>query len=260
MKRLTEITFLGLSLLLFNACSEDANSYGNDVELTQTELQTILETDEAAGAVDSALADIFSANTTAGKTTNKSNDCYTVEYSDTGYTAIFNNCVLNGTENINGTLTVTYDVGNESAAFTATYVDFYVGTLKLNGTRDYTLNTNVGQATISFTVISNMAVEDEDESIITENGTKTFGFTFGDTLETSYFSISGTWHVQVDGDSYMVETTSDLTGTLTCEHLTSGSMDVDKNGFTIAVDFGDETCDNLATITLPNGNTAEVTL
>lgn len=260
MKRLGHIALLGLTILFLNACSEDANNYDNDVELTQTELQTILETDDAAGAVDSTLAELFSANGQASKASNASNECYSVEYSDTGYVATFNNCVLNGTENINGTLTVTYAVENQSAAFTATYEDFYVGTLKLNGIRSYTLNTDAEQGTISFTVISDISIEKEDESIISESGTKTFGFIFGDGLEDSYFSISGTWQVEADGDTYIVETSTDLTGSLTCEHLTAGSMDVNKNGFTIQVDFGDGTCDNIAAVTLPNGTSSEVTL
>lgn len=248
------------AFLFLQGCSEDAVSSENDVELTQTELQNILETDEAAGAVDSVLAELFADNAAAGKSANKANDCYSAEYSQTGFVVTFNNCVLNGTENINGSLTVTYQVGNETAAFTATYVDFYIGNIKVNGTRNYVLTSSLEQNTISFTVTSEMSIEMEDESIISESGTKTFSFTFGETLADSTFSLSGNWEVQADGNTYVVETIDDLTGNLTCANLTSGSMRVAKNGFVITVDFGDGTCDNLATITLPNGNMEEVTL
>ncbi|TXN35720.1 hypothetical protein FVB32_14195 [Flagellimonas hymeniacidonis] len=254
------ISFLFLAFLAFQSCSEDANTYGNEQELTQVELQTILETDEIAGAADTVLAELFANNTTAGKSTNTSNDCYSTESTQTGFVVTFNNCVLNGTENINGNLTVTYEVGNESAAFTATYVDFYVGSIKVNGTRNYELTSSLDQNTISFTVTSNMTVVLEDESVISESGTKTFGFTFGENLEGSTFSLSGAWQIQANGNTYAVETTADLVGNLSCEHLTTGIMNVEKNGFSIIVDFGDGTCDNLATITLPNGNTEEVTL
>ncbi|PWL38911.1 hypothetical protein DKG77_11800 [Flagellimonas aquimarina] len=248
------------AFLFLQSCSEDGITSENDVELTQTELQNILETDEAAGAVDSVLAELFANSAVAGKSSNKANDCYSAEYSQTGFVVTFNNCVLNGTENINGSLTVTYQVGNETAAFTATYADFYIGDIKVNGTRNYVLTSSLEQNTISFTVTSEMSIEMEDESIISESGTKTFSFTFGETLETSVFSLSGNWQVQANGNTYIVETVNDLTGNLTCANLTGGSMLVAKNGLIITVDFGDGTCDNLATITMPNGNTQEVTL
>lgn len=254
------LSITAFALLFLQGCSEDANSYNGEVELSQTELQIILETDDAAGAVDSALAELFTLDATASKSTGVSNECYSAEYTQTGYTVTFNNCVLNGTENINGTLTVTYNLENETSAFTATYVDFYVGTLKLNGTRSYTLGSDIEQGTIAFTVVSNMSVEMEDESVISENGTKVFSFTFGENLETSIFTLSGTWQVEADGNTYIVETITDLTGNFGCEYLTSGSMDVNKNGLTITIDFGDGTCDNVATLVFPNGNTQEVTL
>ena len=209
MNKLTRITFkllfLSLSVLCFQSCSEDAEALGSEQKLAQSELKTILDTDETAGVVDNALAELFANGALAGKATSKSNECYSAEYSQTGFVATFNNCVLNGTENINGTLTVTYEVGNESTAFTATYTDFYVGSIKISGTRKYTLTSSVNDNTISFTVTSDMSVEMEDESVVTEKGTKTFSFSFGDSLANSTFSIAGNWTITADGNTYSVE-------------------------------------------------------
>ena len=253
---------IGLGLFLFNSCSEDANNDDIAEVLTQTEVQTILDTDDITGVADNALAELYAADPMSGKMakTAKSNDCYSAEYTDTGYTATFNNCVLNGTDNVNGTLTVVYEVGEQSAAFTATYEDFYVGTIKINGTRTFSINGNMDQNTISFSVTSNISVEMEDESVLSETGTKTFSFTFGEDLQSSSFSLSGSWTVQADGNTYVVETTSDLQGDLSCEHLTSGSMIISKNGLQVTVDFGDGECDDKATVTYPNGASEEITL
>ncbi len=258
-KTIKVLTLLSFTALIVQSCSEDSIPGGNDQTLTQADLQTILNTDEVAGTADNVLAELF-ANNAVGKSAKGANDCYSAEYSDTGFVATFNNCVLNGTENVNGTLTVTYEVGNETAAFTATYTDFYVGDIKLNGTRSYALTSNLDENTISFTVVSDMTVEMEDGSVISENGTKTLSFTFGETLETSTFTLSGTWQVTVDGNTYVVTTIDDLQGALGCEHLTSGSMNVSKNGLLIAVDFGDGECDDIATLTYPDGTIEEITL
>lgn len=256
---LRTLSLFGITFFVLHSCSEDAIPAAGDQQLSEVELQTILTTDEAAGTVDNALAELFAGNT-AGKSAKNSNDCYSAEYTDTGFVATFNNCVLNGTENVNGTLTVTYEVGNESAAFTATYVDFYVGTIKLNGTRTYNLSSSLDQNTIAFTVTSQMSVEMEDESLITEAGTKTFSFSFGENLTDSTFSISGNWTVTADGNTYSIETIEALQGGLNCEYLVSGSMDVSKNGLEIRVDFGDGECDDVATLTYPDGTMEEINL
>ncbi|WP_424989043.1 hypothetical protein [Flagellimonas sp.] len=263
MKKLTlkfvSTAFIAIALIGFQSCSEDGMPNEGEA-LTQEELQTILSTDDIAGAADTALAELFAGETVAKGATAKEGECYSAEYSDTGFVATFNNCVLNGTDNVNGTVTVTYEVGEEASSFTATYQDFYVGTLKINGTRTFEITGNGEQSSVSFTVVSDMTVEMEDESVISENGTKTFIIAFGDSLETTQISISGNWTVAADGNTYAVETLEDLQGSAACEYLTSGSMSVSKNGLSVIVDFGEGVCDDVATIIYPNGATEEISL
>lgn len=244
--------------LLITSCSEDKEDPIIDAELTQTELRTIMETDAVAASADNILAELYgSSNNLSGR---NASECYEVTYTETGYTAVFNNCVLNGTDNANGTVTVVYSTEPGTAAFTATYVDFYVGDVKLNGTRSFTLNGDPGQGSVSFSVTSDMTAEFSDGKVISESGSREFTFTLGDSLETSTYSISGSWELLVDEDVYAVNITSTLEGTLSCGYLTSGAMTVNKNGLEVTVDFGDGTCDNIATIIYPNGATEEVTL
>ncbi len=257
-QRILSITFIATTLIGFQSCSEDAMS-GDGEAITSAELQTILTTDDIAGAADTALAELFAGNT-AKSAVAKEGECYSAEYTETGFVATFNNCVLNGTENVNGTVTVTYEVGEEASSFTASYEDFYVGSIKINGTRSFEISANSEQASVSFTVVSDMSVEMEDGAVITENGTKTFGITFGDTLESTVFSLSGSWTVVADGNTYTVETLEDLEGNASCEYMTTGTMTVSKNGLAVTVDFGNGDCDDVATIIYPNGATEEISL
>lgn len=240
------------------SCSEDQDDSINDSELTQTELRTILETDAVSASADSVLADLFANNNSqSGKSLV---DCYEATYSETGFTVTFNNCVLNGTDNANGTVTVVYGVEPGTASFTATYVDFYVGDVKLNGTRSFTIVGDPSQSSISFAVTSIMTAEFADGSVISENGSREVTFTFGDSLETSTYSISGTWELQVNEDEYSVNINTTLEGNLSCGYITTGTMNVNKNGLQVTVDFGDGTCDNIATIIYPNGASDDVTI
>ncbi len=253
--RILSIAFVTSTLIGFQSCSEDALP-GEGEELTQAELQTILTTDEIAGAADTALAELF-AGSTAKTSTAKDGECYSAEYTETGFVATFNNCLLNGTDNVNGTVTVTYEVGEETSSFTATYQDFYVGTIKINGTRTLAFSSNNEESLMVYTVTSDMSVEMEDGSVISENGTKTMSISYGDGLA---FTLSGNWTVEAYENTYVVETLEDLQGDASCEHITAGAMTVSKNGLEVTVDFGNGECDNTATVIYPNGATEEITL
>ncbi|UWX56531.1 hypothetical protein NYZ99_10265 [Maribacter litopenaei] len=250
-------SLLATMLIVAYSCSEDADN-NDDIVLSQADLKAVLETDEITGGIDVALFELYNNDGSTAKT--MSNECYSAQYTDTGYVATFNNCVLNGTENINGTLTVTYNMDEQQASFSASYVDFYVGDIKINGTRSYQLGANSDAGSVSFEVTSDLTVEMADGSIISDNGTKAFTLTFGDSAESTTFSIAGTWTVVYEGNTYNVTVNTPLTSSVTCGYIAAGDMTVSKNGLTVNVDFGDSTCDNVATVTYPNGVEEEITL
>lgn len=252
---------VGTLILGLQACSTDADEQviPQEAKLTQTEFQAVMGADEWTGAVDATLAEIYQAgNGMSGKTA--FNGCYDATYTDTGFTATFNNCVLNGTDNVNGTLVVVYNVGAETASFTATYEGFYVGDIELNGTRTFTLGTGSTQSSIAFEVSSEMSALLGDGTLITESGVKAVEITIGATLPESTFTVDGNWNLTIGDDAYSADVTSTLSGTFACAHLVSGTMDLSKNGLEIGVDFGDGTCDNVVVITYPNGAKEELEL
>lgn len=259
--RLLFLTALGTLIVGLQSCSNDLDEVDipQDAKLTQAEFQAVMSTDEWTGAVDAALAEIYQAgNGMSGKTA--FDGCYEAAYTDTGFTATFKNCVLNTTENVNGTLVVTYNLEAETASFTATYEGFFVGDIELNGTRTFTLSTGSTEPSIAFAVTSEMSAALSDGTLITESGSKTVEITLGATLPESSFSVDGTWNLTIGEDAYAVNVTSPLTGNFSCAHLVSGTMDLSKNGLEIGVDFGDGSCDNKVIITYPNGAKEEMEL
>ncbi len=255
-KSKTALLILG-AILLNYSCSKDNDESQEEVQLSQAELKTILKTDEVAASVDTILADIYLNDSSTAK---EGTDCYVAEYTETGYNVTFNNCVLNGSGNINGSLSVTYAAEGSSATFSATYIDFYVGSTKLNGTRSYSFDGNEMEGSYSFSVTSTMTAVLEDDSVISESGTKSFGFTFGNDLPSSTYTIGGNWTLQVNGNTYAVSVSETLEGNLGCGYLTSGLLEVSKNGLEVSVNFGDGSCDDSATVVYPNGATEEISL
>lgn len=241
------------------SCSKDDNETPEaDQKLTQTEVKTILEADDFSGSLDTIISEAYLYNGSSGK--NANTECYVADYSDTGFTITFENCNVNGTDNVNGTLAVVYTSAEETSSFTATYSDFYFGDIKLSGTRSYTVGTNMNEGLISFTVVSDITVTLADESVITENGTKTFGLTIGASLETSTYSLEGNWTIEAGGHVYKVIVDTALQGNLSCKYITTGLMTVEKSGLIVSVDFGDGDCDDTATVKYPNGATEEISL
>ncbi|MDG1572917.1 hypothetical protein OZ410_11370 [Robiginitalea sp. M366] len=257
--KIGQVLSLMVGIVVLQACSTDADELiiPEEARLTQVEFQAVMNTDQWTGAADAALAEIYqNGNSASGKSFPA---CYEVTYSDTGFVAVFNNCVLNGTDNANGTLTVTYDLQAETASFTAVFEAFFVNDVELNGTRTYTLTTG-GAADITIDVTSDMTVTLPDERVISETGNKTVAFYFGNTLAESTFTITGSWNISMDNNLYSAVVQEPLTGNFGCGYLVSGVLELSKNGLAITVDLGDGTCDDQAMLTYPNGAQEPITL
>ncbi len=264
MKRIYLITCL-TALFALMSCSEDADEVNMEGEnqteetaeeegdFTSAEVRSIVEMDETTGMFDTILSDFYFNN---GGTNKSKNDCYSVEYFDNGFVAQFNNCVLNETENVNGTLNVSYGVGETNTTFVATFSDFFVGTIKVNGTRSYTL-TVTEEETVSFEINSNINLEYEDGSVISESGTKVLAFVFEEGQDTLW-NLQGTWTYQENGNTYTIG--GNVSRQLNCEYWSSGAMNISVNDLVVDIDFGDGTCDDQAVLTYPNGATQNISL
>ena len=252
------VFFSGLSLLLAS-CSSDASN-AQEIEISEFEVQKVLALDDYSAVADNAIAEAFMGREGTGKRflTHKDNECYTTTYSDMGFTMVFNNCVLNDTDNVNGTLNVTYSTNDNSGSFTAAYTDFYVGSIKLNGTRTFTISATQNENEIAFTVESIMSITLADGEIITEEGIKTITLIFSQ--DSIAITFTGTWTLIENGDTYTITIIEDLSTVLGCEYISKGKFTLSKNGLEVTVDFGDGTCDNKAEIIYPNGKIEEITL
>lgn len=246
------------SLLAFS-CSDDANEIldnEQDQKIDQTEIKTVLETDEMSSSADMIVQDLFS-NRESGKSA-KDASCYVPEYSDTGFTVSFDNCSVEGNDEVlNGSLSVVYGSDNDSYAYSVTYNDLMVGGIGLDGTRAFAISQGEDDSLV-FDVTVDMTLTLEDDKKIYEKGTKSFAFVFGE--EKSMLTIDGDWILKSDNDTYTIGITSDLEAEFTCDYIGKGTMDLDKNGLAVSVDFGDGTCDDTATLIYPDSTVETISL
>jgi len=250
------IVFGAMALVISSCSKDDKDPIVEDQQLSQTEVKTILESDDHSKSFDTIISEVYFNDSSSGK----SNDCYVAEYTDTGFTIEFENCTVDGTENVNGTLSAVYTSDGETISYSVTWDDFVFGDIKLDGTRSYTLGSGMEEGSIEFTVTSDMTVTLADESVISETGTKEFSLTFGDGLENSIYTIGGNWTVIAGGHTYKVNVGTTLEGNLACKYLVKGIMTVEKSGLIVTVDFGDGECDDKAVVGYPDGTEEEISL
>lgn len=252
-----------ISILFFAfSCSNDKEGLLNlDQEITSIEVKAIFEIDDLSSAADDVVTQIFQDDLAGKRYSKPYNSCYEVDYSDTGFTVVFTNCGLEGIENIiNGSLTVTYMVGEETSDFTVIYANFMVDDIEINGTRTFTINNN-NTNSVSFAIVSDMSIKLENGLLVQENGSKTLSILFNtENIANSGLAIEGIWTVKVDDDTYLIEVTSALQTNLNCPYIAKGAIDLNKNGLQVSIDFGDGTCDYIGELMYPDGTKEELSL
>lgn len=262
MSNTKQLLFAALAALVVFSCSEDSGSdIAEELTITQAEVEQVIEADAFSGIVDDILTDL-SINGEAISGRNRP-DCYEAIFTETGYTVTFTDCVIEDSEIINGTITVEYASGENSFSFMATFTDFSIGAIEIEGTRSFSIDSNqISEESSSFTVTvtSDMTIVLEDGTVITENGTKLISFLFESNFEGGALTIDGNWTIGINDDTYSVVVDEILEQSFDCDYVGSGILSISKNGLEVIVDFGDGTCDAIATIEYPDGTTEDIAL
>ena len=86
------------------------------------------------------------------------------------------------------------------------------------------------------------------------------GFGSGEFMD-NVFEVTGYWNATFrNGNSHVYEVVLPLRREVTCYHFVEGTVDVERARYGGILDFGDGSCDNLATFTFNNGNTVDIVL
>jgi hypothetical protein len=111
--------------------------------------------------------------------------------------------------------------------------------------------------------ISNQKIALNDSTMLTQMGTDTIkwvsGFETADKSDDVYYKTgSGTISIN-DSLTYSSKITKALLYDRSCEYVLSGTVELYKNASTVVIDYGDGTCDQVATVTT-DGTTEEINL
>lgn len=186
----------------------------------------------------------------------------TVDFGTTGC-AMPNGNVLKGQIIISGST----NFDQPSYVINYSFVNFYHNNIKIEGNRTVT-RTLASTATLAAvhpvaTMDINMTVTLPNGATHTRIGTRVRemieGFDTPMVWQDNVFSITGSWTTTFPAGTKTSTITTPLRIRMNCPHIVRGVIQVVRNDNTATIDFGDGTCDNLATLTI-NGNTYTITL
>jgi hypothetical protein len=159
-------------------------------------------------------------------------------------------------------ITLSDTITNTGAIQTVVYQDFYIDSIKVN--LNATLK-NMGQNSSG-----NWVIEKSYTQTITKNGEVCVrevnenqewisGFGTAEKSDDICY-LSGSGSITVNDTAYYSKTiTTPLLYDASCDYITSGVVELERNGSLTIIDYGDGTCDDKATVT-SNGTTEEISL
>jgi hypothetical protein len=157
---------------------------------------------------------------------------------------------------------MTDDMATVGAQRITTFNDFFVKGRKITGTKTMTTLSINADGQPVFKVEANLEMLNKKGMAATRvmTGTKTWKSGFGDEDRfNDVFAVEGTATLQRENDLMTRTITSPLIIDRSCDFIKKGIIDLDKNGTITTLDFGDGTCDAIATVT-KDGDTYEIDL
>lgn len=163
-----------------------------------------------------------------------------------------------------GKIIIEYVKTDSSFSKTVTFENFSVEGNSVEGGKSIVKvkeNSN-GNPEATFTIDIKITLESGVE--ITKKGTKVKEKIEGadtDNRGDDVYSISGSWEsINKNGVVKTATITTNLRREWACKYIVSGVIELSRDGATATLDFGDGSCDNIATLTNANGDTKEITL
>lgn len=153
-------------------------------------------------------------------------------------------------------------ITKKGAVQTIRYEDFYIDTIKV----DYTATRkNLGKNESGNWVIEETSIQTitkgEDVAVRTNNEIKEWisGFETAGRADNSFY-VTGSGKIEVNGtEQYSRKITTPLLFDSACEFIKSGIVELIRDGNISIINYGDGTCDDVATVTT-DGTTVEINL
>ena len=268
--------FVTIGSLFFISCEKN-----NDVELTEpisdADAIAVVESDDLSDDISNVVDDYLMENegmSSKSESEAKTSDILpcvtkTIVISGTTKTVTLDfgeGCELPNGNILSGKIIMNYVVDTDVASFMVTYTfeNFFFNDISVEGENSLVRTRANNNGNPESTLTIDMKVTWPDGVFASRKGTKIREWiegsdtrTFGDNV----FLITGNWTATFkNGTVVAANITTPLRREMACRFIVSGAVELQKNDRTGILDFGDGSCDNVATFTNENGESREITL
>lgn len=267
----TSIGFLSIiGLLVFTSCENNNDTLTE--ELTTEEVLNVALADDLSSDVNDVLADDDAENGLSGRSVVSRKhhpDCAekTVEETTDGKIVTIDfgtGCEGKRGKIFAGKIIIEYKETTTEKSKTVSFENFSIDENTIEGGKSIVKIEANGNGNPEATHSVDMTVTLTTGEILTKKGTKIREKIEGastDDRGDDVYSISGSWEsVNKEGVVKNATITTNLRREYACKYIVSGVIEITKDGVTSTLDFGDGSCDNVATLTDANGNSEEITL
>ena len=268
--------FVTIGSLFFISCEKN-----NDVELTEpisdADAIAVVESDDLSDDISNVVDDYLMENegmSSKSESEAKTSDILpcvtkTIVISGTTKTVTLDfgeGCELPNGNILSGKIIMSYVVDTDVASFMVIYTfeNFFFNDISVEGENSLVRTRANNNGNPESTLTIDMKVTWPDGVFASRKGTKIREWiegsdtrTFGDNV----FLITGNWTATFkNGTVVAANITTPLHREMACRFIVSGAVELQKNDRTGILDFGDGSCDNVATFTNENGESREITL
>jgi len=268
--------FIAIGSLLVTSCQKNDTISATD-PISDADAVAVVEADDLSDDVNNVVDDYLMENegmSARPSEESKTSDvltCVTKTIVITGTTKnvtldFGEGCELPNGNILSGKINMSYALDTNVSSFTVTYnfENFFFNDISIEGENSLIRTRANDNGNPQSTLTIDMKVTWPDGVYAARKGTKTRewveGFdtrTWGDNV----FLITGNWTATFkNGTVVFANITTPLRREMACRFIVSGVVELQKNDRNGTLDFGDGTCDNIATFTNENGESHEITL
>lgn len=279
-KILKSFGLLAFSALVLSSCG-DEDTLENQELLSEEQTLAVVESETVEDELDNILDDLFGSIDSELSSKNEFEEksqggregvlsCATktvvITNTEKSITLDFGDgCETPKGDILKGIITMNFKYNHADGELTIvkSFKNFYFNDVLVEGSKTV-VKTRSNQDSLPESVVTfDMKLTWEDGSYVVRTGSKTRTFIEGFDTRVYYdnvFSIVGSSITTFsDGTVVYAEITNRLIRKMNCRFIVSGEKTLVMDGQTYVLDFGDGTCDNLATLTV-NGETTEFEL
>lgn len=265
-----------LGTMIFISCSDEEGVTMNDsVELSTEDIQDVVIADDITSDIDNILEDddidFNLLSRSAGSSSSSVADCVTrtVEADTTSETLTItldfgDNCIGPRGKELSGKIVIVYQKTDTGYSKEVSFDNFSVDGNVIEGSKSVVKVKDNGNGNKEATHTVNISVTLATGETVSLEGTRVREKIAGDDTLTrgdDVYLISGNWKfVNKLGNEFTGNITEKLRREYACKFIVSGVTEITKNGVAYTLDFGDGTCDNIATVTNSSGESREIML